>query len=53
MKAIMTDNQTPKPGLPQTGNVTSGWLIVIGVILLLGVLAAMVVIGGAKKKDGK
>ena len=53
VKAVMTDKQTPKPGLPQTGNATSGWLIVIGMVLLLGVLAATVVIGGAKKKDGK
>lgn len=53
VKAVMTDKQTPKPGLPQTGNATSGWLVIIGVVLLLGVLAAMVVIGGAKKKDGK
>ena len=53
VKAVMTDKQTPKPGLPQTGNATSGWLFVIGVVLLLGILAAMVVIGGAKKKDSK
>ncbi|MFD1392860.1 SpaA isopeptide-forming pilin-related protein [Lacticaseibacillus jixianensis] len=53
VKAVMKDKQTPKPGLPQTGNAKAGWLMVIGVVLLLGVLAAMVVIGGAKKKDGK
>ncbi|WRM21544.1 SpaA isopeptide-forming pilin-related protein [Lacticaseibacillus paracasei] len=53
VKAVMKDKQTPKPGLPQTGNAKAGWLMVIGVVLLLGILAAMVVIGGAKKKDGK
>lgn len=53
VKAKMTDKQTPKPGLPQTGNAKSGWLMVIGVVLLLGILAALVVIGGNKKKDGQ
>lgn len=53
LKAVMTDKQTLKADLPQTGSTASGWLIVFGVLILLGILAAAVVMGGSRKKKGQ